>query len=112
MIKKVVFQIDESFPETLITVEEPPFEIHNAGFGEFPIYITIYFQDPFERPLEYTHMLMFEDSAPQNDLNKKKSVHAPVVCERYNEIVFYEPTQHFYKTLVDNTYEKWVESER
>lgn len=76
----------------MITVDEPPFEIHNAGYGEFPIYITIYFQDPFERPLEYTHMLMFEDSAPQSDIMKKKSVHAPVVFERYNEITFFEPT--------------------
>ena len=55
MIKKVEFQIHESFPESLITIDKHPFEIHNAGYGEFPITITIYFQDPLERPLEYTH---------------------------------------------------------
>ena len=43
LIKKVEFQIHESFPEPLITVEQHPFEIHNAGYGEFPIQITIYF---------------------------------------------------------------------
>ena len=43
MIKKVEFQIHESFPESLITIDQHPFEIHNAGYGEFPITITIYF---------------------------------------------------------------------
>ena len=60
MIRKVEFQIHESFPESLITIEKYPFEIHNAGYGEFPITITIYFKDPHERPLEYTHLLKFE----------------------------------------------------
>jgi YEATS domain-containing protein 4 len=55
MIKKVEFSLHESFPEPLITISEAPFEIHNAGYGEFPIAMTIYFQDPYERPLEYTH---------------------------------------------------------
>ena len=55
LIKKVEFQIHHSFPDPLITITEAPFEIHNAGYGEFPITITIYFQDPYERPLEYTH---------------------------------------------------------
>lgn len=43
LIKKVDFQIHESFPEPLITIYEAPFEIHNAGYGEFPITITIHF---------------------------------------------------------------------
>ena len=60
MIKKVTFQIHEGFPEPLITIEKAPFEIHNAGYGEFPITITIYFKDSFERPLEYTHQLKIE----------------------------------------------------
>jgi YEATS domain-containing protein 4 len=59
VIKKVEFQIHESFPERLITIDRHPFEIHNAGYGEFPITITIYFKDPTERPLEYTHQLKF-----------------------------------------------------
>lgn len=55
LIRRVEFQIHESFPESIIAVESPPFEIHNAGYGVFPIAITIYFQDPTERPVEYTH---------------------------------------------------------
>lgn len=43
LIRRVDFQIHESFPESLITLEKAPFEIHNAGYGEFPITITIYF---------------------------------------------------------------------
>lgn len=112
LIKKVEFQIDESFPESLITVEKPPYEIHNAGYGEFAITITIHFNDPFERPLEYTHQLMFEDQAQQLDnFKNKKSSSAPVVFEKYNEITFFEPTEHFYKTLIENSYKNWVELE-
>lgn len=70
MIDKVTFQIHESFPEPLITIKKAPFEIHNAGYGEFPITITIYLKDSFERPLEYTHQLKIEPD--QDNLNENK----------------------------------------
>lgn len=43
LIKKVEFSIHDSFPESFITIDQAPFEIHNAGYGEFPITIMIYF---------------------------------------------------------------------
>ena len=105
LIKKVEFSIHDSFPESFITIEQAPFEIHNAGYGEFPITIMIYFQDPYERPLEYTHQLKIEaDPSSLNDNNKftQKKMMAPVVFEKYNEITFFEPTEHFYKVLMQN----------
>ena len=60
MISKVEFRIHESFPQPVIVIDQHPFEIHNAGYGEFPINLTIFFKDENERPLEYTHMLKFE----------------------------------------------------
>jgi len=85
-------------------VSEPPFEIHNAGYGSFPIYITIFFHDPYERPLEYTHSLkIFPDEDPDTQKVQKKT--APVIYENYNEVTFFEPTEQFYAVLSQNTYE-------
>lgn len=112
LIKKVEFSIHDSFPESFITIEQAPFEIHNAGYGEFPITIMIYFQDPYERPLEYTHQLKIEaDPSSLNDNNKftQKKMMAPVVFEKYNEITFFEPTEHFYKVLMQNQYQQYRE---
>ena len=60
LIKKVEFQIHDSFPESLIVIDKPPFEIHNAGYGVFSIIITIHFQDQNERPIEFTHNLKIQ----------------------------------------------------
>lgn len=109
LIKKVEFSIHDSFPESFITIDQAPFEIHNAGYGEFPITIMIYFNDPYERPLEYTHQLKIEaDPSSLNDNNKtQKKMMAPVVFEEYNEITFFEPTEHFYKILMQNQYQQY-----
>lgn len=113
LIKKVEFQIHESFPEPLIVCDKEPYEIHNAGYGEFPITITITFNDPLERPLEYTHQLKFEaDPTMSLEQNKQqKRLMAPVIYERYNEIVFYEPTEAFAKVLTENSYDNWVKTQ-
>mmetsp|Transcript_33657 Transcript_33657/g.51946 ORF Transcript_33657/g.51946 Transcript_33657/m.51946 type:complete len:112 (+) Transcript_33657:210-545(+) len=103
LIKKVEFSIHESFPESLITVTEAPFEIHNAGYGEFPISITIYFQDPHERPLEYTHPLKIDLNAEGiNEVKTAQKKNAPIIFEKFNEITFYEPTEQFYEVLKAN----------
>lgn len=112
MIKKVEFQIDESFPDPLIAIDSHPFEIHNAGYGEFPITLTIYFQDPNERPLEYTHWLMFDKESNSENRQNKKNMAAPIISEKNNEITFYEPTEHFYEILKHNQYERYKERQR
>jgi YEATS domain-containing protein 4 len=53
VIKRVVFQLHHSFSNPTRTVEAPPFELSEAGWGEFEIGITIFFQpDVAEKPLE------------------------------------------------------------
>ena len=32
-IKKVVFELDQSFAESVRTVDKPPFEVHEVGWG-------------------------------------------------------------------------------
>ena len=47
-IKKVVFELDPSFPEPKISIENPPFEVHQVGWGQFSIGIKLFFHDPAE----------------------------------------------------------------
>lgn len=37
---------------------------------------------------------------------------APVIFEKYNEITFYEPTEHFYPILLANQYDKFIAAEK
>jgi hypothetical protein len=34
---------------------------------------------------------------------------APVIFEKYNEITFFEPTEHFYPVIQANSYENFLE---
>jgi YEATS domain-containing protein 4 len=89
-VKKVVFQLHPSFPQPVMTVEKFPFEIHQTGWGEFDIGIKIYFVDPAERAAEVIHGLKLHP-----EQNQQASMKKPVVSERYDEIVFVEPTESF-----------------
>ncbi|RQM09496.1 hypothetical protein DD237_006317 [Peronospora effusa] len=60
---------------------EPPYEVTELGWGEFETRIQIYFHDPNERPISIIHLL-------------------PVISEFYDELVFNEPTEFFYKKLM------------
>ena len=71
-------------------MEKFPFEIHQTGWGEFDIGIKIFFVDPAERPAEVIHGLKLHP-----EQNQQASMKKPVVSERYDEIVFVEPTESF-----------------
>lgn len=93
-VKKVVFQLHPSFPEPVKTIEKFPFEIHQTGWGEFEIGVKLYFVDPSEKPLEVSHNLKLYPEAPQIQSTKK-----PVVSEKYDEVVFSEPTEYLAEIL-------------
>jgi len=53
--------------------------------------------------------LKFDADSPliQDNKQQQKRVMQPVVYEKYNEIVFYEPTEAFKKVLVENSYSNY-----
>lgn len=57
--------------------------------------MKIFFQDPLEKPVEVTHSLKLYPDQSQQQLSTKK----PVVSERYDEVVFAEPTEFFAQIL-------------
>ncbi|KAK4058193.1 NuA4 histone H4 acetyltransferase complex and the SWR1 complex subunit [Microbotryomycetes sp. JL221] len=57
-IKKVTFKLHDTYPQPLRTIERPPFEVTETGWGEFDIIIKIFFvPEAAEKPLTFTHHL-------------------------------------------------------
>ena len=50
-VRKVIFKLHNSFAQPKRTVDKPPFEVSEAGWGEFEIIITLFFADPAEKPV-------------------------------------------------------------
>lgn len=131
MIKKVTFKLYETYKNPLRTIEQAPFEVTETGWGEFDITIKIFFQpEASEKPITFNHHLklhpwpidpilyaqpaLIQDPSqppPQpggGDPNQPSNVViptpiiSPVHSWQYEEIIFNEPTEHFYTTLLSN----------
>ncbi|KAF7731387.1 NuA4 histone H4 acetyltransferase complex and the SWR1 complex subunit [Apophysomyces ossiformis] len=98
-VKKVVFRLHETYANPLRTVEQPPFELHETGWGEFEIMIKIHFHPvACEKPVTLYHHLRlhpYEDDPSGGEWPKDK----PVTSFFYDELVFNEPTEAFYQLL-------------
>ncbi|KAJ1376821.1 hypothetical protein SESBI_49533, partial [Sesbania bispinosa] len=90
IIKRAVFQLHSSFTNPTRVVESPPFELSEAGWGEFEVAITLYFHsDVCDKPLNlYHHLKLYPE-----DENSSMSTKKPVVVEFYDEIVFHDPSE-------------------
>ncbi|GAA5990601.1 hypothetical protein JCM5350_001050 [Sporobolomyces pararoseus] len=130
MIKKVTFKLYETYKNPLRTIESPPFEVTETGWGEFDIVIKIFFQpEASEKPLTLNHHLklhpwpidpilyaqpsLIQDPASgvppqvlaegeQPKLVQPVPIISPVHAWQYEEIIFNEPTEQFYSTLLSN----------
>ena len=82
-------------PHKTGTIEKPPFEVTETGWGEFNVGMRIIFTDPTLPHMDIIHPLKLypPNNAP---LSSKK----PVVHEYYDEIVFNDPTVDYYNTLM------------
>lgn len=67
-----------------------------TGWGEFELYMTIYFRDPNEAPVQKSHLLKLH---PPN--NSAPSTKKPIINEIYDEIVFVEPTEKFHYMMTN-----------
>lgn len=100
-IKKVVFKLHDTYPDATRTVEAPPFELTETGWGEFEINIKIYFDDEAnEKTLNFYHHLRLH---PYYNVSpdKPQQPDDEITSAFYDEIVFNEPNEQFFKTLMD-----------
>jgi transcription initiation factor IIF auxiliary subunit len=87
-IKDVEFTLHTSFENNVRKVSKFPFELYEAGWGEFDIKITIYFIDESIRPMEFMHLLKLYPTQSHISQSTKK----PIVSESLDEIIFVNPS--------------------
>ncbi|KAI4148056.1 MAG: hypothetical protein L6R39_002915 [Caloplaca ligustica] len=97
-IKKVQFKLHETYTNSMRTIEAPPFEVTETGWGEFEVQIKIYFvPEANEKPQTIWHHLKLHPYGPDAERQREKK--EPVVSECYEEVVFNEPVEAFYELL-------------
>lgn len=114
-VKKVVFKLHETYPNPIRTIEAPPFELTETGWGEFDINIKIFFADESnEKLLNFYHRLRLHPynnldqpgGAPEvktEESDKKDAIpntNEEISSIFYDEIVFNEPHEEFFKILM------------
>lgn len=87
-IKKVVFKLHDTYPNPTRTIESPPFEVTETGWGEFEIVIKIFFHsEGGEKNITLVHHLKL------HPYDGTISMDGKVESVLYDEIVFNEPTE-------------------
>lgn len=109
-IKKVVFKLHDTYPNPVRSIEAPPFELTETGWGEFDINIKVYFvEEANEKVLNFYHRLRlhpYANPVPNSDNGNEQnttghnSKDAEVSSVYFDEIVFNEPNEEFFKILM------------
>jgi YEATS domain-containing protein 4 len=107
IISKVVFQLHPSFAQPIRELTEPPYEVTERGWGEFEAQIRIHWKDPTEQITILNHTLkLYPQGTPApNNSNAllQQSTEKPVLAEMYDEVVFTDPTESFFRSLTQIT---------
>lgn len=98
-VKKVIFQLHESYPNRNRTfVNGPPYEVTETGWGEFEVVIRIFWKDCTERLMIVHPLKLFTDDPENNPAIT--SGNKPYRIEHFNEIVFCNPSVTMFKNIL------------
>ena len=98
-LKKVVFGLHETFPNPVRTVETPPFELEESGYGGFIIVVKLYFQPiASEKQQQRSHFLQL-DRYGDETLMAEQDRTGIVRSEVVEFIEFNEPTEALWDAL-------------
>lgn len=97
-LRKVQFKLHETYAHSVRTIESPPFEVTETGWGEFEIQIKLYFvPESTEKPQTLWHSLKLHPYG--DDIEGKRERREKVVSQNYEEVIFNEPVEQFYDLL-------------
>ncbi|KAJ8502340.1 hypothetical protein ONZ45_g11859 [Pleurotus djamor] len=104
-IKRVAFKLHDTYPNPSRTIDKPPFEVSETGWGEFEIQIRITFiAESGEKAIALYHHLKLhpwttsgDPEIPPLDVAMKLG---PVHSWQYDEIVFSDPFNNFLNILL------------
>ncbi|KAK9451088.1 yeats family-domain-containing protein [Limtongia smithiae] len=100
-IKRVVFKLHDTYANSTRSIEEPPFEVTETGWGEFEISIRVYFvPEASEKNVVMYHHLKLHPYGPKAEQEKAEG--ASVTSLQYDEFVFNEPTEAIFEVLTQN----------
>lgn len=99
LIKKVTFKLHETYENSVRSVESPPYEVTETGWGEFEIIIKLHFHSGAElsineKNFQIFHGLKLHPFNPQV-VHENGDVHSVL----YDELVFQEPTEKVFEIL-------------
>jgi YEATS domain-containing protein 4 len=101
-LKKVQFKLHETYAQSVRTIESPPFEVTETGWGEFEIQIKLYFvPESTEKPQTLWHSLKLHHYGL--DAEERKARREVVISQNYEEVMFNEPVEPFYDLLTGGT---------
>ena len=109
VISKVVFQLHPSFAQPTRELTEPPYEVTERGWGEFEAQIRIHWKDPSEQTTIVNHTIkLYPQGTPPSSGSGKsdlvqQTMEKPVLAETYDEVVFTDPTESFFRSLAQIT---------
>ncbi|CAB9500274.1 AF-9 homolog [Seminavis robusta] len=105
VIEKVVFQLHASFAEPTREILQPPFEVTECGWGEFEAQIKIVWaKEAQEMDALLAHGIKLYPPAPPGTAPSAlptSNPNVPVVSESYDEVVFTDPTEQYYRDLLE-----------
>ncbi|CUM65711.1 uncharacterized protein PRCAT00003359001 [Priceomyces carsonii] len=100
LIKKVTFRLHETYDTPVRTIEQPPYEVTETGWGEFEIIIKIHFHSGAElgineKNFQIFHGLKLHPFNPQIPQKENGEVHSVM----FDELVFQDPTEKVFEIL-------------
>ena len=97
-LKKVQFKLHETYTNSLRTIESPPFEVTETGWGEFEVVIKLYFvPEAAEKPQNLWHALKLHPYGPDAEAQRERK--DAITSQSYEEIIFNEPAEPFYEIM-------------
>lgn len=109
-IKKVVFKLHDTYNNPTRSIESPPFQVTETGWGEFEIGIKIYFvNEANEKNISlYHHLRLHPYGFPPDAVLTEKDRNVKSI--QYDEIVFNEPTEHLFEIMTQKPGNRLPES--
>ena len=100
LIKRVTFKLHETYDTPVRSIEHPPYQVTETGWGEFEIIIKIHFHAGSElgineKNFQIFHGLKLHPFNPQAPVRENGEIHSVL----YDELEFQEPTESTFEIL-------------
>jgi YEATS domain-containing protein 4 len=98
-LKKVQFKLHHTYADASRTIEAPPFQITETGYGEFDIELRLYFDSSSGEKAQYRqHRLRLEPFGSEENVRKQIADNM-ITAEQLEIVEFNEPSADFLAKL-------------